>query len=211
MKFTYVLLILPALLLLGSCGMRLDTPTSHDEITGTSQNNLTRFDGRERLASGVELKSHGSDGIRQIIYADEMSIAPRSFAAFNINTINELLIENTHIEIFPSPQKIRNAANGGSIDTDFSVTLRQFVEKLPDDYGLISRINMQNVRITLHKAGKEGSAITVRAKRLVKEFDDDTYPDLYDVNFYDGNSTVGLKVSHARWNTQTGQFEVKAL
>ena len=123
----------------------------------------------------------------------------------------ELLLENAHIQIFPTTAFDTDSDPKGSVDVDFADTLRKFAKSLPEEYGVVSRINIDNVRITLHRAGKEESSIRITAKKMLKEFGDDSHPNLYNVYFYEGESKVGLNVSHVLWNTEEGNFIVKPL
>jgi hypothetical protein len=208
------LLVVPmfvaSLLLVSGCFAKPGASSKHQDISQTSTETEKQFNGRIKIATEVKIQNQYSDEIRHLISADEISVNPRAFAAFNINSINELLIENAHIEIFPSTASDTDSGATSDWDEDFVDTLRDFAETLPDEYGVVSRLNIENVHITLHGAGEEGSYIRVNAKKLVKEFRDGSYPDLYDVNFYNGGSAVGLNVSHVLWNTKEGKFMVKS-
>jgi hypothetical protein len=108
--------------------------------------------GKRLLASGATFQGQQADTVRHRVSADSISIVPRNFGAFNVNEINEIFFEVVHIEIFPYISE--NAGEGGDSEFDFADTLQDFVDTLPDDYGVITRVRMRDVRITLHGVGK---------------------------------------------------------
>lgn len=203
--FAYIL----AIALLCGCSKHSATSTHTQRIALKDEVYSTEFDTRKEIGSAIVIKNQYRDIVRHIISAELISIAPRSFAAFNINSINELSVEDAHIEIFSSNGDDSDSMNGGEDDIDFTETLREFAESLPEDYGVISRLHMNKVRITLHGSGKRGAPIHVHADSLLKEFRDDSEPELLNVRFYDGDSKHGLRVARAQWNTKEGQFLVK--
>ena len=166
--------------------------------------------GQRLLASGVIFQAQQAGTVRHRITADTISTAPRGFGAFNVNGINELLIENAHIEIFPPVQEDTDGENDDGRVIDFSDTLRKYFDSLPGEFGMISRLRISKVHITLHGVGKDGAAVNVIARELLKDFDGDAEPELYSVRFYDAQSEAGLDVRRVRWNTQKGQFIIKA-
>lgn len=207
----WLAMYLLVLLFLSGCDSRGTTPTEMPDAPQVSEN-VIDDSGQQLLASGVTFTGQEGNSVRDRVYADKIIIAPRGFGAFNLNGVNEIMFENSHIESFPV-----NSATGqdeapgsksasGLYKQDFSNTLRDFVDTLPGDYGYISRIRMHPIHITLHGAGKNGSSVHVVADELLKEFKDDSQPELINVQIYDGESPNRLKVPKARWNTQTGQL-----
>jgi len=199
------------LLFLSGCDAGGIAPTEIPEAPQGSQN-VIDDSGQQLLASGVTFTGQQGNSVRDRVSADKIIIAPRGFGAFNLNGVNELLLENSHIESFPvNSETEQDEAHGsksasGVYKQDFSNTLRDFVDTLPSNYGYISRIRMHPIHITLHGAGKNGSSVHVVADELLKEFKDDTQPELINVQIYDDESANRLKVPKARWNTQTGQL-----
>jgi hypothetical protein len=187
-----------------ACSTREPTSTETQDATQVTQDDRA---GKRILASGATFQGQQADTVRHRVSANSISIVPRDFGAFNVNDINEILFEEVYIEIFPSLSE--NAGEGDDSAIDFADTLHKFVDTLPDDYGVITRVRMRDVHITLHGVGKGGTAVNVVARKLLKEFSDDTEPELYGVRFYDGQSNVGLNARRARWNTTKGQFVVE--
>jgi hypothetical protein len=199
-----------ASLLLGACDSPQGQLAQRQGAGQVTRNALANVGGRRQLASGVVFQGQQGDTVRHRLSAESISVVPRGFGAFNVNGINELFFEDAHIEIFPFSSEDTGKEGIDDRAIDFADTLQKFIDTLPDDYGVISRVRMRDVRITLHGVGKGGTAVNVVAGELLKEFRDDVQPELYEVKFYDGQSNAKLNVRRVRWKTRTGQFVVKA-
>lgn len=193
------------------CGTPLDGSGGPDLDMGrvVSGDPVSRSASRH-LLSGVQFQRQQSNGIRHRLFAASIRVVPRGFGAFNANGVNELLVEDPHIEIFPvtDEETTQGEHSGAANLTD---TLSQYIDTLPDEFGLITRIHMRNVRITLHQRGQGGTSVNVVAKQLLKELGDDSDPELYRVSFQQEQASgAALQVPWARWNTRTSQFIVKS-
>jgi len=161
------------------------------------------------IGSGVIYESFQSGGLpRHRLSVKNVSTMPRGFGAFNINGLTELLFEESHIEIFPSQYEASNLEYGNSEHEVFSESLRDIARDLPDQYGVISRIRMQDIKITLYDASGEGSTIRISADKLLKNFGEDDAPELYGVKFYDSKTNNWLEAPHVRWMVEEGKFIV---
>lgn len=178
-----------------------EPPISEMASTGTVDTHQ-----KLRLASGVEFQVQRGDGIGHRVSARSISIAPRGFGAFNINGINELLIEDSHIDIFPHSET--KTAGGNGDESNFVDTLQDYAKSLESIYGIVTRIHIHNIQITLHGAGKDNGNVNVIAQQLIKEFGDNEYPELHGLEFYDDQSAGTLKIDSASWNTESGQFSI---
>jgi hypothetical protein len=163
--------------------------------------------GKLLIASGVVFQAQKGEEIWHRVSAKTISVAPRKFGAFNINGFNELLIEDSEIEVFPTSQGEGDGSDSGG--SDFTKTLQDYAESLESIYGVVSRIHMQNVRIILHEASRDGGDVNVRVEQLIKEFGEDQEPELHRLEFYDDQSPNVLKVDYAKWQATAEQFVVK--
>ena len=160
------------------------------------------------IASGAEFQLQYADTVRYVISADSISAVPRTFGAFNVNGLNELLMDSVQLNVFPINAEQAKTNEGNGLGGDFSDSLRAYLEALPKLYGVISRIRMIDIEIVLHGAGKDGAPVTILAERLLKDFSDDKEPELYNVGFYDDYSSNVLKVNRVVWDTQEDKFLV---
>lgn len=160
------------------------------------------------IASGVEFQLQDADSVRYGISAASISTVPRSFGAFNVNKLNELLMERVELNVFPAVSEKAGSSQVAGQHTGFSDRLRDYAEALPELYGVISRVRMSDIEIVLHGAGEGGAPVRISAETLLKDFSDNEEPVLYNVGFYDDQSSNVLKVNRAVWNTQTDKFFV---
>ena len=148
--FVYIAFCVAASIFLVACDTAPDERAQRQEAEKPTRIQTGSIIGRRLLASGVEFQAQQADTVRHRITADFIGTAPRRFGAFNVNGINELLIENAYIEIFPPTQEDINSENGDHHVFDFSDTIREYFESLPGEFGIVSRVRISKVRITLH-------------------------------------------------------------
>ena len=160
------------------------------------------------VASNIVLHAQQDNIVLHRITADTISVRPRDFAAFQVNGLNELVLEAPKIEILGTEPTNEVQNGSGMVRDDVTKTMRDFVERLPRSYGHVTRLNMQNVQIILKGRSAEGHDITVIADRLLKDFNDNSDPELFSVSFYDYNAGAEMSVSRVSWDTEAGTFEI---
>jgi hypothetical protein len=206
-SYTGLCCLLLAQLLLG-CDVESVYSTKDGSAVMDSKSKEITGDGRLLIASGAEFQIQDANTVRYAISAASISTVPRSFGAFNLNGLNELLMDSVQLNVFPITSGQAESDVSNELASDVSDSLRNYLEALPKVYGVISRIRMTDIEIVLHGAGKGGTPVKISAERLFKDFSDDKEPELYNVEFYDDYSSNVLKVNRVVWNTQTDNFLV---
>lgn len=202
-------------LFLIACHSNPEATPAGSQVAMTPPDLAEASGGRALLASGIIMRSYREDSISHQVTTATISIGPRKFGAFRLNRYSELLFEDSHIELFPShgsepgSKGEHMGEQNSASKLDFSDTVQEYFEAAYSDMGAIGRLRMENVRITIHGAGNDGGNINVSATMLIKEFADDTEPELYEVSFSDSASKTSLFVPRARWNTTDGRFLIK--
>ena len=123
-----------------SCDSKQESPVDLKSNKHADLDSLDKFDGRHLLASGITLQRQQDNTVRHRISADTVSIVPRGFGAFNLRDINEVLLENSHIEIFPVASGNAGGGEADSID---------FTDSIKDSFGIFHGINW-NFMIMVH-------------------------------------------------------------
>jgi hypothetical protein len=201
---TWKSLTLTAVLLLSACGPSLDSVSHKSRAEDRIKTNADSDTRKIPVASGVTFRSQQDDGTVDRIVAETISVSPRAFGPFKVNGVNELLVENSIIDVYPKTRS--DSAAGNENRSDFTDFLRQYAKSLEDIYGLVTRLHMSNVQITMHGVGKDNGDVVVVAKHLVKEFRQDERPELISLEVSDSQSTNTLKLARAIWNTNSGKL-----
>lgn len=190
---------------LSACGASMDDTNSAFNIdSGDESITVNSVTSKTLIASGVVFQSHLDNKVRHRVSAETISVAPRGFGPFSVNGINEILVEDSRISVFPQTASNKASSNGDSYD--FTDHLQEYAKSLEDTYGLITRIHMKNIHITLHEAGRSNRDVYISAKDLFREFGKDDSPELYELEVFDNQSTETLRLTHAIWDTKTSKL-----
>jgi hypothetical protein len=191
-------------IMLAACGSPIETGKKTTDVGLELSATTNTFSQTIPIASGVTFRVQHNEGIRYVVKASTISIARRDFGPFNIKGINELLVDDSLIEVFPKSSS--DTSEGGGSGQDFTDFLREYARTLEDTYGLVTRLHMRNVHIILHQAGEDNRDINISAKDLVKEFGSNGRTELYSLEVADNQSTQTLKLGHAVWDTGAGKL-----
>ena len=161
------------------------------------------------IASDIVLTAQHADNVEYRLFSKSVLVKPRSFGGLHILNINELYLLDSQIEIFPATSNSSGGQSKKNIVDDFSETLKKYAERMSATYGKVSRLHMRNVKIILLQARKNRADIIITADKLIRDFNDDDSPALYNVSFTEKETPGELFAKKARWNIEEQKFVLK--